>query len=318
MFPTALGKAGTCLHRDAVRELGRYRVRTAVSTGEFSSPWPGVLIDPFRAAEPLTVVTAAWLTSGRDAVVAGETAAFLHGITAAEPTPVHVMAPYESRKRSRPGIVVHNGTGLNDDLVVVHDLPVLCLERVLTDLVCTVSPARALAVVDQALAALAEAAGEALRARVAQRLRHRPDPRGTRVGARLVELASGRAESPAESWLRWRIVDLGFPPPEVNHWVCDLDGRHVHRVDLSWPSLRIAVEYLGYAAHAGRAEQDAARVRDLERRDWIVVEVSAPDLGAMTQVERDLLAAFRDRGVILRDRMPGTLRPRRHRERWAS
>jgi hypothetical protein len=314
MFPRDLGQAGACLRRDAVRVLGEYRVRTAIGSGEFGSPWAGVLVDPARASEPLTVIVAGCLASGPDAIVCGPTAAFLHGCSAAAPAPVHLVVPYGSRRRTRAGLVVHNGRALDADRRTVRGLPALCLQRTATDLLCTARPQDALAVVDQMLAGLGDTARTAFRDEVGQRLRERADPRGTRVGARLLELATGRAESPAESRLLWRIVDLGFPVPEVNHWVCALDGGPRYRVDLGWPGLRIAVEYDGHAAHEGRDEQDRARVRELERRGWIVIVVRAADLAGFDRVERRIDEAFRRRGLHLRDRTAGTMRALRHRD----
>jgi hypothetical protein len=273
-----------------------------------------VLVDPVRAADPATAIAAGWLATGPGAIVAGPTAAFLHGCSAADPMPVHVAVPYGSKKRTRPGLVVHNGRSLDADRRIIDGLPVLCPERVATDLVCTGRPQNALAVVDQMLAVLEPDARAAFRNEVHLRIRGRPDPRGTRVGARLLDLATGLAESPAESWLLWRIVDLGFPVPQVNHWVCTIDGAPRYRLDLSWTGLRIAVEYYGHAAHAGRSEQDEARVLDLERQGWIVIIVRADDLAGMHRVEREIADAFGRRGLHLRERTVGALRARRHRD----
>jgi hypothetical protein len=317
MTTDIFGTAGACLRRDAVRALGEHRVRTAIGLREYLRPWPGVLVDPRRATEPLTVVTAAWLTSGPDTVVAGPTAAFLHGCAAADPVPVHLMVPYEHHKRRRSGIILHNGSALAADTVGLSGLPVLGMERALVDVLCTVRPSTALAIVDQALGQMEAPLREAFRARIGERLRHRPDTRGTRVGARLLDLATGLAESPAESWLLWRLVDLGFPVPEVNYWVCTIDGVPIFRLDISWPSLRIAVEYNGYAAHAGRPEEDEHRIRDLERRGWIVIVVDVDDLHSSGRMVRELEEAFLARGMDVRTRTPGALRPRAHRERRA-
>jgi len=208
---------------------------------------------------------------------------------------------------------VHNGTALADDRDARHDLPVLCLERVVADLACTVRPPDALAVIDQALASLPEVERAGLRRALRRRLRARPDPRGTRIGRRLVDLATGLAESPAESWWLWRVVDLGFPVPEVNPWLRDLDGRGLFRLDLAWLDLRIALEHNGYAAHAGREERDGRRLSELERRGWIVVVVEADDLRSVCRMEAELHDAFVRRGVDLRNRVAGTLRPLPHR-----
>ncbi|NMH99850.1 DUF559 domain-containing protein [Pseudonocardia acidicola] len=318
MIPPDVGLAGACLRRAAVEALGDYRVRAAIKSGELLSPWPGVLVDPHRATEPLTVTAAAWLICGPTAVVAGPTAAFLHGCTASEPAPVHLMVPYGSRRRSRPGMVVHNGRFVEADRETVDGLPLLGLERVVTDLLCTARPPDVLAVTDQALAQLDDGRRDEFRARVQQRLAERPDPRGTRIGARLLGLATGRAESPAESRILWRIADLGFPVPEVNWWIRGPDGERLYRVDLAWPALRILVEYDGHAAHFGRTGQDESREEDLRSRGWTVVRAGADDLHDIARVERELHEAFVARGIDLTGRTAGCWRPRRHRERRVS
>ena len=272
-------------------------------------------MDSTRSAEPLTIISAAWLAVGRDALVAGPSAAVLHGLTALPPTPVHLMVPYDSRQRSRAGIVVHKGSLLAPDHDERHGLPVLCLERLVSDLACTASPPDALAVIDQALGSLKEEERPAFRRRLRERLQDRPDPRGTRIGRRLVDLATGLAESPAESWWLWRVVDLGFPIPEVNPWIRDLDGTGVFRLDLGWMDLKIALEHNGYVAHKGREDRDARRIADLERRGWLVIVVDADDLRSICRMEAELHEAFRRRGVDLRGRVPGALRPLPHRGR---
>lgn len=316
MFSRTFGRAA-CLRRDAVGVIGEKRVRTAISTGEFTSPWPGVLVDPAQAADPRTIIEAGLLATGPDARVAGPTAAYLHGITAAEPIPVHMVVPYGSARRSRSGLIVHNGRALVEDGAVVAGLPTLSLDRAVTDILCTCRPQDALAALDQVLAALSPEQRGSYQAMIHSRLRARPDPRGTRAAARLVDLATGRAESPAESWLLWRIVDLGFPVPEVNRWVCDIDGQPRYRIDLSWPGLRIALEYDGHVAHHDRDGEDAARADDLRRRGWIVIRADVDDLRSMRRVEREVHDAFVARGVDLRARTVGAMRARRHRDALA-
>ncbi len=312
-MPFELGPLGACLRSDAVGLHGPYEVRCAVRTGALHAPWPRVLTDATRAADPLTVISAAWLAVGRQALVTGPSAAVLHGLTALPPTPVHLVVPYDSRQRDRAGIVVHKGGALTADRDERHGVPVLRLERVISDLACTASPPDALAVIDQALAGVPEQDRPTFRRRLRERLQERPDPRGTRVGRRLVDLATGLAESPAESWWLWRVVDLGFPVPEVNPWVRDLDGVGLFRLDLGWPELRIALEHNGYAAHRGREDRDATRLADLDRRGWLVVVVHADDLRSIGRMETELHEAFRRRGVDLRGRIAGSLRPLPHR-----
>lgn len=308
------GPLGACRQRAAVEAFGEQEIRTALATGEVQSPWSGVLVDPVRAADPLTVIAAARLAIGDQAVVTGPSAAYLHGLTAVPPTPVHLVLPYENRKQSRHGIVVHNGTSLDADREERRGLPVLNLERIASDLACTLPPWHALAVLDQAFASVGEMDRPALRRRLRERLQDRPDPRGTRIGRRLVDLATGRAESVPESWLLWRVVDLGFPVPEANLPVLDVAGRELYRLDLGWRELRIAAEYNGYAAHIGRDDQDEARRSDLTRRGWIIVEAEADELFRGGRLEKELYEAFMCRGLDLRGRVVNALRPRPHRQ----
>jgi hypothetical protein len=288
-------------------------VRCAIRTGVLHVPWPGVVMDATRAADPVTMISAAWLAVGREALVTGPSAAVLHGLTALPATPVHVVVPYDSRQRSRAGLVVHKGTTLAGDRDERLGLPVVRLERLISDLACTANPPDALAVIDQALAGLNEEDRPAFRRRLRERLQDRPDPRGTRIGRRLVDLATGLAESPAESWWLWRVVDLGFPVPEVNPWIRDLNGVGLFRLDLGWVELRIALEHNGYAAHLGRERVDASRIADLKRRGWLVVVVEADDLRSVSRMETELHEAFRLRGVDLTGRVAGALRPLPHR-----
>ena len=305
---------GASSRQAAITRYGAHEVRRRQESGEWQSPWPGVLVERVRAADPLTLASAAVLLGGAEAFVGGPTAAYLHGCRSMSPTPVHLVVPYSRGLRSRPGLVVHNGPLPDADRDVVAGLPVLGLERVLTDVLCTSRPSDALAVADEVLATFEPAQRDAFRAVIGRRLERRRDPRGTRRGARLLAVATGLAASPAESWLLWRVVDSGFPVPEVNWRLIGLDGIEIYRLDLAWPELRILVEYDGYAAHVGRESEDAARAEDLRRRGWIIIRAVADDLASPGRLEAELERAFGQRGIAAGKRTPGVLRGRRHRE----
>jgi hypothetical protein len=135
-----------------------------------------------------------------------------------------------------------------------------------------------------------------MRLAIGDRIRQRQDPRGTVKAVGLLDLASSRVDSPAESWLRLLLVDDGFPVPEVNWPITGIDGREQYRLDLAWPALRIALEYDGHEAHEGHEEADLARQADLERRGWIVVRGRREDLHDPTRMTVELRAAFARRG----------------------
>lgn len=314
MDDVGFGRHGAFTRTDAIARFGRYQVRRAQESGEWQSPWSGVLVDAERAGDPLTLAAAALALGGSDVLLAGPTAVHLHGCVSAPPTPIHLVTPYGHWLRSRPGLVVHNGPLPEADRATVLDMPVLGLERTITDLLCTWRPAEALVVLDEALAMIEPDRRELFRATIGRRLERRRDPRGTRRGAQLLGLATGLAESPAESRLLWRVIDSGFPPPTVNWSLSGPDGREVYRLDLAWPDLRIVLEYNGHAVHADRTAEDEARAEDLRGRGWILVVVRAADLRDPGRFERELDEAFRRRGVDTSRRSVGTLRGRRHRE----
>jgi hypothetical protein len=314
METSKLGPHGALSRRDAIGRFGIQEVRRMQEAGRWRTPWSGVLIDTDRLAEPLARASAALAFGGPDSVLGGPTAAHVHGCRSVEPLPVHLVVPYGHWLRTRPGLVVQNARHLDTDRETRDGLSVLSLERVLSDMLCRARPSDALALVDEALAMIDPDQREAYRDAIARRLERRRDPRGTRRGARILDVATGKAASPAESWFLWRIVDCGFPVPEVNWSLCAPDGREVYRLDYAWPEMRIAVEYNGYAVHSGREAEDAARIEDLRRRSWMVIVVEVDDLARPGRFEAALEAAFRKRGVDVSRRAPRGLQGRRHRE----
>lgn len=289
------GLHGAHLRRDLVGLLGRRRLSGAINSGEVRLLWSGVVVESARLLDPWTRAAAAQLTAGPKAALTRETAAFVHGCRSPDTVLTHVVVPYGCAVRTRDGLVVHHGGFFADDVEVRHGLRVVPLDRVVADLLCGSRPQDALAVVDEALA-LAGPEHAQFRKAVSARLAVRQDPRGTVRAAGILDLASERAASPAESWLRWLLVDGGLPVPEVNWSLCGPDGREHFRLDLAWPSLRVCLEYDGRAAHADRDAQDEARAAELRRRGWIVVRADSSDLSSPSRLFEKLRAAFAERG----------------------
>lgn len=296
LMEVGYGEPGAYLRRALITRVGRRRVDADLRRGRLRRIWGGVLIDSSRQLDVRTRAVAALLLCGPDAVICGRTAAWLYGCTAADTSDVHVLVPYEHPARKRPGLAVHNGPMPDDDLVELAGLRVLSLERTIADVLCTAQPREALAVTDQALALQNAEGREVFRARLDRRLAGRADPRGTKRAEWLLELATGRAESPPESWLLLEIVELGFPVPEVNWRLRGPDGTVIYMLDLAWPELRIVLEYNGYAVHYGREAQDQARADELRRRGWIVLTATKEDLKDSRRLEQALRTAFANRG----------------------
>jgi hypothetical protein len=293
------GLHGAYRRIDLVEQLGRRRVEAALRGGEVVPLWTGTVVETARLLDPVTRAAAAQLTAGPRAALCGATAAHLHGCGCVISPRTHIVLPYGRDVRGRGGLVVHHSGNVPDDIEEIAGLRVLALDRVIADLLC-ILPWRgratdALAVLDQALRKAGDA-HETLRKAVATRLDQRTDVRGTVRARGLLDLGSERAESPPESWVRLRLVENGFPIPEVNGVISTPDGREIVRLDLAWPALRICVEYDGWESHAGRGVADAARAAMLCRNGWLVLRVDVDGLHRLDQFMAELRAAFRKRG----------------------
>lgn len=290
------GLHGAHRRSEVTARIGRRCLERQIRDGTLRVLW-GAIIDSRRFLDPWTRASAALLLAGRSAAVAGQSAAILHGYDAIECGATHLVVPYHVRVGDRPGLVIHRGSFFERDVRVLDELRVLRPARFTADLLCSVRDGDGLALTDQVLRRAGKK-HERMRKDIGDCLRRRPDPRGTRSAQTLLHLASPDAASPAESRFRLRLIDDGFPLPEVNWKLFGLDGQLVYKLDLAWPQLRIVVEYDGVDAHAGREDQDAARAAELRRRGWIVIRARAEDLRDVSRVARDLRRAFERRGYV--------------------
>jgi hypothetical protein len=126
-----------------------------------------------------------------------------------------------------------------------------------------------------------------------ERSRHR-DARKALAAARLVRR---NVDSPMETRLRLLLVLAGLPEPTVNLVVRDEDGEVVRKYDLSYPSVRVAVEYNGklHVEVVGNWEDDLERRADMDEDDWrLIVVISSgiykDPLKTLRRVHRALLA----------------------------
>ena len=110
----------------------------------------------------------------------------------------------------------------------------------------------------------------------------------------MVQYVDGRAESPPESVLRlrWIEVHLPTPVPQLEVW----DGAEfLARLDLANEDLRLGAEYDGDEWHSSPEQQEHDRARRKaveERADWLIQPfVKANLFGPAQNAERLLLDA---------------------------
>jgi hypothetical protein len=102
---------------------------------------------------------------------------------------------------------------------------------------------------------------------------------GAALSRRAVALVEPGADSPMETRLRLLLVLAGLPRPVVNRDVV-AHGGWIARPDLSYPALKIAIEYDGDHHRVSRRQwqNDIGRRRSLEEDGWLVLVFTADDV----------------------------------------
>ena len=253
----------------ALRELQR--------AGTLRQPLRGVLV-PAACPDDVTVrARAAQLVLPEGAVACRGTAAWLLGVDARapgdqdRPPDVECAVPRGVTPARRPGLRCYAVDLHPQDLTVLAGVTCTTATRTAVDLARWSTPGMGLAVLDR-MARLGLVVREEL---VEQVERWRGDPFVARA-RRLVGLLDARAESFGESWLRLRLLDAGFPAPDLQISLRDDRGVERFRLDLGYVEHRWSCEYDGEAHHLGREAEAADRARRavIERVwGWSVVGV---------------------------------------------
>jgi hypothetical protein len=225
---------------------------------------------------------AAWLWSGKRAVVAGNSAAALLGAEWIDP---HGAAELISdRKRPPPLIVTRNETLLPGETTQVVGVPVTSPARTAFDLGRHAGPVSAVIAIDslaKATALTVDDVGALIDA-------HR-GARGIKQLRQVLGLVDAGAESPQETKTRLAIIAAGLPKPQTQLVVRNEWGAVLARIDMGWEHWRVGVEYDG-AQHWTDPRiraNDIDRTAELGRRGWRIIRVSAD----LLRNRPDILAA---------------------------
>nr|WP_107076053.1 hypothetical protein [Micromonospora sp. MH33]PSK65749.1 hypothetical protein B0E53_02301 [Micromonospora sp. MH33] len=110
-------------------------------------------------------------------------------------------------------------------------------------------------------------------------------------------LADPGAQSPPESHLRVRLVLAGLPRPVARHPVRGPEGLVLHP-DLAWPAFRVAVEYDGqWHSDLDQLHRDRRRLDQLVGAGWLVLYVTGRRLHReFPALVREIRAALVTRG----------------------
>jgi very-short-patch-repair endonuclease len=119
-----------------------------------------------------------------------------------------------------------------------------------------------------------------------------PGRRGCAQLRKLLRTRDVDTESRWEVRLEQALVRAGLPWPRRQYEI-RAAGRFVARVDLAYPSYRVAVEYDGLRWHTGRAQMDRNAARDLALLTvgWRVVHVTKATIPDARRAVLSLLSA---------------------------
>lgn len=225
-----------------------------------------------RGAEPTAVLRAkaCWLRSRRRGVLAGFSAAALHGAKWIDP--MRRAAIIDTNRRPAEGVEVWEERIDPDEIAVVDGMRVTTPPRTAVDLARRCPHGIAVAAID----ALAQAV-ELKFADVELLVERYKGRRGIRFARAALELVDEGAQSPKETWLRLLLIHAGFPRPQTQIPVRNEWGWAEAYLDMGWEDIKVAVEYDGDQHRSSRARyiKDIRRLEMLERHGWLVIRVVA-------------------------------------------
>lgn len=251
-------------------DLTRHHLRT-----RFVTVYPGVYVARETQLTARLRAEAAWLWSTRRAVLAGRSAAALHGAKW-----IDAMAPAELLHHNRhapPGIRVWADAIVDDEIAVIKGMRVTTAARTALDLASRNPTDQAVAAVDALLRAT-----RCTLAEVESTVARSHGRKGIRRARAVLELVDGGSQSPRETWLRLLVVRAGFPPPQTQVPVRNEYGVVIAHLDLGWEDEKIGLEYEG-AHHRLSREQFAYDIRKHEQireLGWNVLRVTSMDAPA--------------------------------------
>jgi hypothetical protein len=267
----------------ASRALTPYALRS-----RFVALYPDVYIP--LGSEPTVVerAHAAWLWSARQGVIAGQSAAALHGAKwVSARKPAELLWP---NRHPPNGIHTWSDRVFDDEVELVDDVRVTTPARTALDLACRYPLNKAVAAVD-ALARETELKMADVEI-LADRYKGR---RGIRKARTVLDLVDPGAESPQETWLRLVVIRNGFPRPQTQIPVYDEFGALVAVFDLGWEHLKIAMDYEGehHRIDRRRFNHDIRKAETVAELGWADIRVTAEDTEG--GVVRRLSAVWRRR-----------------------
>ena len=254
----------------------------------FVALYPDVYVPADTEVTAAVRAQAAWLWSRRRGVVAGQSAAALHGAKWVEDhAPAELLWP---NRRPPRGIRTWSDQVYDDEVELINGVRVTTPARTALDIACRYSLGKAVATID------------ASRARPVSRWpTWSSSQTDTTADAafgrpvRILDLVDPGAESPQETWLRLVVIRNGFPRPQTQIPLYDEFGVLVAVFDLGWEDMKIAMDYEGAHHRINRRvfNHDIRKAETVAQLGWTDIRITAEDGEAV--VVRRLTEAWRRR-----------------------
>lgn len=219
---------------------------------------PNVYVEKRLPPSLLQRTLAAWLWSGRQAVIAGLAASALHGAKWVDDDALIELIWCNAR--GPKGVRTRHELLLDGETRMVDGLCLTTPERTAFDIGRRGTISRAVAGLD-ALAAATDFKVSDVK-ELAGNHRH---TRGLRQLEAALDLVDAGAQSPKETWLRLLLIRAGFPKPRTQIPVPGVDGFPRYFLDMGWEDIMLAVEYDGDHHRTSRPHY----VKDVERLEYI-------------------------------------------------
>ncbi|WP_454043494.1 hypothetical protein [Cellulosimicrobium sp. Marseille-Q8652] len=267
-----------------------FRTRTAQTFGStpaslrsptLDAPFAGVRVPAASIATTVDLCRAAALVLPDGAAFSHVTALRLHGVELpwqlAADDRVHVVSPRRELRPQRSNLVAHYCGQRRLSTTQAHGLPVTSPAQTWLQLAHALSP-EDLVVLADAMTRRRDAAT------TVHELRRLMDAtykmRGIVRCREAIDLVRAGTDSSMETRTRLILVQAGLPCPQVNVPALDGAGRFLALPDLSYPELRVAIEYDGDIHRTDPAtwRRDVERRQRLEDAGWIIVTATADDV----------------------------------------
>jgi len=284
---------------DTSKPFGRAEARRAgipvreLSSARFRKLFHDVYVGADVAVSPLLRASALLGISPVGSHASHLTAAQIWGGIVPNHPLTHVSSPRGGNRSERQGVGSHQ-TAVGSDIVTFRGVRISSPEQAFIELAGELSLVD-LVVLGDSLVRKGRTTPGKLVAAVAGWT-----GKGCRAASRAAALVRVGADSPMETRLRLLMVFAGLPEPVVNYIVYDESGRVTKRFDLSYPELKLLIEYDGrqHAEDPRQYDRDITRREELDTEGWRLIIIQAKGIYAEPAVTLErIVAVMRARGA---------------------